>query len=226
MDDRTNHWANLKGKNIPTTIELDPVIHQYTTPDCRILDIGCGTGKVSIPLLSQGFLVAGVDINTEALKIARSFSRSQNCHQIPLFVKCNATALPFDGSAFDIVIMQAFLTTIVSKGDRAKVVREACRVLKPQGHLYLADFGRTWHSKIYRERYINDLPVTKEEGSIIAYDRETGEVAYIAHHFTEKELVFLLVDNGFEIEFFKNDEFVTRTGNRVNGFVIVGRKIT
>jgi hypothetical protein len=66
--------------------------------------------------------------------------------------------------------------------------------------------------------------VTKEEGSIIAYDQQTGEVSYIAHHFTEKELVFLLVENGFEIEFFKCDEFVTRTGNRENAFVAVGRK--
>jgi hypothetical protein len=67
--------------------------------------------------------------------------------------------------------------------------------------------------------------VTKEEGSFLAYDEKTGEVAYVAHHFTEKELVLLLVENGFEIDFFKRDEFVTRTGNRVNGFVIVGKKV-
>ncbi len=66
--------------------------------------------------------------------------------------------------------------------------------------------------------------MTKEEGSIIAYDPGTGEAAYMAHHFTEKELVFLLIENGFGIELFRNDEFVTSTGNWVNGFVIVGRK--
>jgi hypothetical protein len=98
-------------------------------------------------------------------------------------------------------------------------------VLKPNGYLYLADFGQTWHSKIYRDRYINDLPLTKEEGSIVAYDEVAGDIAYLAHHFTEKELVLLLVENGFEVEFFKKDEFVTRTGNRVNGFIFVGKKI-
>ncbi|WP_321430284.1 hypothetical protein [uncultured Methanolobus sp.] len=66
--------------------------------------------------------------------------------------------------------------------------------------------------------------MTKEEGSFLAYDGNAVGVAYTAHHFTEKELVFLLIENGFEVEFFKRDAFVTRTGNRVNGFVIVRNK--
>lgn len=224
MNGQTNPWSRLKGKDIPATIKLDPVIYRFTSPACRILDIGCSAGNASIPLASEGFLVTGIDVNSEALQMARSSSLFKESPQAPLFVRADATVLPFADTAFDIAIMQAFLTTITTKEDRARMIREACRVLEPGGHLYLADFGQTWHSKLYRERYINDLPLTQEEGSIIAYDRETGEVAYIAHHFTEKELVLLLVENGFEIEFFRNDEFVTRTGNRVNGFVVVGKK--
>ncbi|WP_196214090.1 hypothetical protein [Methanolobus vulcani] len=60
--------------------------------------------------------------------------------------------------------------------------------------------------------------MTKEEGSFLANDEITGEFAYTAHYFTEKELIFLLIENGFEVEFFKRDTFVTRTGNQVNGF--------
>jgi len=225
MSKQKSPWSCLKGKDIPTTIELDSVIYGYAYPGCRVLDIGCGTGKASIPMASQSFSVTGIDINQEALRIASSSSISSCPSAIPLFVRADATSMPFRDAYFDLALMQAFLTTISTKEDRAGVVKEAFRVLKPGGHLYLADFGQTWHSRIYRERYINDLPLTKEEGSIIAYDRETGEAAYVAHHFTEKELVFLLVENGFEIEFFRNNGFVTRTGNRVNGFVIVGVKI-
>jgi hypothetical protein len=43
------------------------------------------------------------------------------------------------------------------------------------------------------------MPVTKEEGSFLAYDENAGEVAYTAHHFTEKGLVFLLIENGFVV---------------------------
>ncbi|WMW21368.1 class I SAM-dependent methyltransferase [Methanolobus mangrovi] len=224
MESQSCSWSKIEGKNIPTTVELDPIIYKYTFSGCRILDIGCANGKVSIPLALHGYSVAGVDINTEVLSMAKSSCKSQNCLQIPLFAKGNATILPFADATFDVAVMQAFLTTVISKENRARIIREACRVLKPQGHLYIADFGQTWHSKIYRERYINDLAVTKEEGSFLAYDQKTGELAYVAHHFTEKELVFLLIENGFEVEYFKNDEFVTRTGNQVNGFVVVGRK--
>ncbi|QLC49141.1 class I SAM-dependent methyltransferase [Methanolobus zinderi] len=225
MENRSNSWSGIKAEDIPTTIELDPVLYKYTTPGCRVLDIGCGTGKVTIPLASRGFSLTGVDINAEALKIALYSCKSEKFLQNPLFTRSDATNLPFSDATFDMAIMQAFLTTVTSKEGRVRIIREACRVLKPEGHLYLADFGQTWHSKIYRERYINDLPVTKEEGSIIAYDKEAGEIAYIAHHFTEKELVLLLVENSFEVDFFKRDTFVTRTGNRINGFIVVGRKV-
>lgn len=36
-----------------------------------ILEIGCGTGRVTIPLLEAGFRVTGIDISPEALSIAR-----------------------------------------------------------------------------------------------------------------------------------------------------------
>ncbi|WP_340820358.1 class I SAM-dependent methyltransferase [Methanolobus sp. WCC4] len=224
MKNESSSWSLIKGKDIPTTIELDQVFYEYTFPNCKILDIGCGTGKVSIPLASQGFCVTGVDINPEALQMASSSSVSYECTQSPLFARTDATHLPSPDASFDVAIMQAFLTTIVSKEERARIIREAHRVLKPGAYLYLADFGQTWHSQIYRERYIRDLPMTKEEGSFFAYDEKTGEVAYVAHHFTEKELVFLLIENGFEVEFFKRDTFVTRTGNLINGFVVVAKK--
>lgn len=214
----------MRAKSIPGTIKLNPIIYNYTSPECKILDIGCSAGNASIPLASQGLSVTGIDINAEALQMASSLSKADDTLQIPLLARSDATHLPFRNETFDIAIMQAFLTTIVSKEGRSKIIREAFRVLKPGGYLYLTDFEQTWHSKIYRERYINDLPLTQEEGSIAAYDEVTGELAYVAHHFTERELVFLLVENGFEVDLFKRDDFVTRTGNRVNGFVIVGNK--
>ncbi len=218
------YWKHTKANAIPATVKLQSVFYEYACPDDRVLDIGCACGDVCDQLASAGFDVTGVDVNPEALKQGILSSKVNEPIGNPFFLQADAAALPFANAIFDIAIMQAFLTTITTKEERNIIIREACRILKPGGYLYLADFGQTWHSKIYRERYINDLPLTKEEGSIIAYDKRTGEKAYISHHFTEKELVFLLVENGFEIEFFRNEEFTTRTGNRVNGFVVVGRK--
>jgi ubiquinone/menaquinone biosynthesis C-methylase UbiE len=224
MSKHGNPWIDVEGEDIPATIKLDSVLFRYTHPDAYILDVACATGNVSIELASHGFPVTSIDINHDALEMTAKAVTEHEIHTVPAFARATAVALPFADDGFDVVIMQAFLTVVVSKEDRSKIVREACRVLKPDGHLYIADFGQTWHSEIYRERYLRDLPVTKEEGSFLAYDENTGELAYTAHHFTEKELVFLLIENGFEVEFFKRDTFVTRTRNQVNGFVVVGKK--
>ncbi|MBC7085501.1 MAG: class I SAM-dependent methyltransferase [Methanomethylovorans sp.] len=220
-----HYWSHTKAKNIPSTVKLRSVFYEYALNCNRVLDIGCACGEVCSQLASAGFDVIGVDVNQEALKHAFLSSKEQLYVKSPYYLKADAEDLPFANQTFDIAIMQAFLTTIPTKDSRTKIMREAWRVLKQGGYLYLADFGQTWHSKIYRERYINDLSITKEEGSIIAYDQETGETAYIAHHFTEKELVFLLVENGFEIEFFSSEEFRTRTANMVNGYIFVGKKV-
>ncbi len=225
MSENRNPWFDVEGKKIPETIELDPVIYQYIPPGVRILDIGSATGRVSACLAGHGFEVTGFDVNTDALKMTRASAHSHNCPFIPSLVRGTAIFLPFTDGSFNVAVMQAFLTVVELKEDRASIIREVFRILGPNGHIYIADFGQTWHSGIYRERYINDLPVTHEEGSFLVYDEKTGEFAYVAHHFTERELVFLLIDNGFTVEFFKRDIFVTRTGNRINGFVIVGRKL-
>jgi ubiquinone/menaquinone biosynthesis C-methylase UbiE len=224
MSKHENPWIDVEGEDIPATIKLDPVLFRYTHPDAHVLDVACATGNVSIELASHGFPVTSIDINHDALEMAAKAATENGIPLVPAFARATALDLPFADESFDVVIMQAFLTVVVSKDDRSKIVREAYRVLKPGAYLYIADFGQTWHSAIYRERYLRDLPVTKEEGSFLAYDEKTGEVAYTAHHFTEKELVFLLIENGFAVEFFKRDMFVTRTGNQVNGFVVVGKR--
>lgn len=222
--DIPDYWKHTKANAIPATVKLQQVFYKYAIHGDKVIDLGCACGDVCEQLASAGFDVTGVDVNPEALKQGVLSSKENEPMGNPFFLQADAATLPFANDIFDIAIMQAFLTTITAKDGRSKIIREACRVLKPGGYLYLADFGQTWHLKMYRERYINDLPITKEEGSIIAYDQKTGEKAYISHHFTEKELVFLLIENGFEIEFFRNEEFMTRTGNRVNGFVVVGKK--
>lgn len=220
-----SHWKRIAGKEIPSSLELYPIIYDYLENGWNILDIGCGGGKVSISLASRGYSVTGVDLNREGIELAKDAASRLSPAGKPEFREGDAAELPFQAGEFDLAVMQAFLTTIVEKEMRSRIIREAGRVLKPGGFLYIAEFGQNWHLKLYRKRYLQDFPCTKEEGSFLARNPESGEVEFITHHFSEKELVFLLVDNGFEIDYFKVEEFSTRTGNRVNGFVVVAKKV-
>ncbi|WP_440945252.1 class I SAM-dependent methyltransferase [Methanosarcina sp. T3] len=224
-----SYWETVPGKNIPSSLELYPVVYSYLQEGYKILDIGCGFGKISLELASSGYSVTGIDINSEAARLSRAVAKSlehdRKMEGMTEFVVANAIDLPFRGSSFDFAVMQAFLTSVPDPQARTRIIQDTFRVLRPGGYLYLVEFGQNWHLKLYRKRYLQDFPVTKEEGSFLALNPETGEVEFIAHHFSEKELVFLLVNCGFEIDYFRVEELKTRTGNRINGFVVVAKKL-
>lgn len=224
MNKKYTEWKKFVGKEIPSSLELNPIIFKYIRQYHKIIDMGCGFGKVSIQLAFKGFCVEGIDINRSGIETAKIGAKKLNLEEQLKFRVADATELPYDDETFDMVIMQALLTAIVDKENRNKIMKETYRILRPMGCLYIAEFGQTWHSKLYRERYLKSLSITKEEGSFLASNGETGRVDYIAHHFTEKELVFLLVNNGFEIDFFEAGEFKTRSGNKVNGYTIIAKK--
>jgi ubiquinone/menaquinone biosynthesis C-methylase UbiE len=224
-----SYWEKVSGKNIPSSLELYPIIYNYLREGHKILDIGCGFGKISLELASLGYSVTGIDINAEAVRLAEAAAKNLDPDKKigggAEFKIGNASVLPFRNSSFDITVMQAFLTTVADLQERVRIIQEAFRILKPGGYLYIVEFGQNWHLKLYRKRYLQDFSVTKEEGSFLARNPETGEVEFIAHHFTEKELVLLLVDCGFEIDYFSVEELKTRTGIKIFGFVIVAKKL-
>ncbi len=125
------YWQHTTAKSIPSTVKLHSVFYDYAHPGDGVLDIGCGCGDVCDQLVSAGFDVMGVDINPEALKQASLSSKAKVHLGNPFFLQADATTLPFANETFDVAIMQAFLTTITTKEGRSKLIREACRVLKP-----------------------------------------------------------------------------------------------
>lgn len=90
---------------------------------CEILDIGCGSGLASRPLIENAFRVTGVDESDALLALAR-----QNLPAAK-WVKGRAEKLPFPDQSFDVVISaQAF-----HHFDREAAMREIVRVLRPGG---------------------------------------------------------------------------------------------
>ncbi len=55
---------------------IDRMLQKHGCPGKRLLDLGCGTGCISIPLAQRGYQVTGVDISEEMLAAAREKSRA------------------------------------------------------------------------------------------------------------------------------------------------------
>ena len=99
----------------------------------KVLDLGCGTGRLIKPLLEKGAQVCGADISSKMLKIAeKKFSKVK-------FFKTDAEKTPFKDDRFDIVVA-GFL--IVHVKDLDKVFREVYRILKPGGCFIVSNINQ------------------------------------------------------------------------------------
>jgi SAM-dependent methyltransferase len=92
----------------------------------RILDVGCGTGA-NLEMLARFGDVEGVDVSEDAL----SFCRARGLAK----VQCGAAeSLPYADETFDLVTA---LDVVEHLDDDAAGLREARRVLKPDGRVLL-----------------------------------------------------------------------------------------
>ncbi|TCS79412.1 class I SAM-dependent methyltransferase [Tepidibacillus fermentans] len=98
----------------------------------QVLDMGAGTGTYSLWLAKKGLQVTAVDQSKEMLKIAQDKAEKEGLNiewQIG-----DAHQLPFKDGTFDLVVS---VTAVEFMDHPKKALREAMRVLKPNGRLVI-----------------------------------------------------------------------------------------
>lgn len=137
---KTQAWANPrmaawyaqrmhenKGTNrLKNLVEVE-LCRRYAVGE-RALDVGIGTGRGSIPLLSKGFHVTGVDSSQAMLDQCR---REAGESSIEL-LRADVAGLPFPDASFDTLIS---LNVLVHFPHWREVLREWARVVRPDGRL-------------------------------------------------------------------------------------------
>lgn len=110
--------------------ERTAIERHFTETGARVLDIGCGTGRVTHPLSEMGYEVTGVDVSEPMVAEARSIYPHLD------FVVGDATDLQFRDAAFDYVTFSYYgLDYVHPEPERLRALREIRRVLKPGGKL-------------------------------------------------------------------------------------------
>jgi len=122
-------------------------------PGDSVLDIGCGPGRVLVPLAEQGIEITGLDTDVDVIAaLASSVEHIPNAHtRIG-----SAERLPFDDNSFDTVLCFSTLC-IVPNPETA--LREITRVLKPSGSAIIELHGSDNASFDYWRKYYADLSV-------------------------------------------------------------------
>jgi 2-polyprenyl-3-methyl-5-hydroxy-6-metoxy-1,4-benzoquinol methylase len=112
------------------------------TPDAQVVDLGCGTGQISMPLASRGAQVLGVDVSSAMIGRMRSEARRLGVTGLDgLAMPIEEVVLP-PGSV-DLVV-SSYALHHLRDADKARLVSAAFGWLRPGGRLVVADmmFGR------------------------------------------------------------------------------------
>lgn len=146
-----------------------------------LIDLGCGDGRLLYTLHSKGMLeravrVVGVDISRDRIERTRKLcpfaegivADVQNLEQI-------------SDNSFDVAISMQVIEHVP---DDSRMLREAYRILKPNGYLYISTVVKKWY------------------GLWIYYERGKGfklDPTHVREYKSEEEFLELLKRNGFTI---------------------------
>ena len=209
MRDPRDDWRRFDAAAIPSkdsTPHLDSFLHEVKTEAAgrplMLLDVGCGSGRLSWRLFEQGFSVLGVDINPDAIHAAQCNAASADAigrslrFEVADFAEDASPRL--DGGPFDVVVCQLVISIIGDVPDRANLLRHARKNLRPGGRLFLSASGVSDSINAgYARLYADDHPLTGERHTYLSRN-DRGEVLYMTHHFTADELGSLLEVAGFD----------------------------
>lgn len=135
--DFLNHVLSLNIDRHWRRVCLQAVRERLSHPAPQVLDIGCGTGDLSLAFSRFGPVV-GCDFCHPMLQIGfAKVARSGHEHPIRL-VEGDALQLPFPDCAFDAVV-SAFVLRNLANTRRG--LEEMRRVLRPGGVLGILEFG-------------------------------------------------------------------------------------
>lgn len=106
--------------------------------DGPVLELGCGTGRVTVPVARSGSSVIGIDLSAPMLSRARTRLRRARLTRRAWLARGDIRGLPFPDAAFSLVIAPyGILQSLLRERDLASTLAEVRRVLRPGGRLIL-----------------------------------------------------------------------------------------
>jgi len=102
----------------------------------RVLELGCGTGRLLLPLVRAGAAITGVDRSAPMLARAQARLRRLSRRKRSRLVRGDIRALPFPTGHFGVVLAPyGMLQSLLRDRDFDRALGEAARMLRPGGLL-------------------------------------------------------------------------------------------
>lgn len=199
------------------------IIKRYFPRGANVLDLGCGTGRTTIPLFQMGYTVIGVDITPEMVANAKRIVEAKGL-AIP-YEAGDATALRFPDASFDCVLFSNNgWTQIPGRAERIQALQEIRRVLKPNGYFIFTAHVRRWNgftlfwlAQFIKQFLLKPLGfrVDEEEWGDRFFSKETSAHDDLPHY--EKQYIHIpsvaetkhaITRAGFALEYYEQSHII------------------
>ncbi len=204
--------ANIYDKIAPhfaaTREKLWPEIsawRKYLQAGDRVLDAGCGSGRLLQLFSDLNIAYYGVDISSKLLEIAKRNSQHYKLSEVH-WQQASLISLPLSDNFFDKVFCVATWQHIPSRAYRFQAVSEIYRVLRPGGMLFMTNWylWNKWANKKYkitRQIKLNWIKGLDRGDVLIPWKDSSGIVGKRYYHaFTKPEIKTILEQAGFIVE--------------------------
>ncbi len=171
-----------------------PVLIERFVQGKKALDYGAGTGISAAFLQKLGFNVTGVDISPEMLKQANTQCPSASFHLI------QNNTIPFEEGIYDLVFSGWVLFELGTENEIVTYLKEAKRVMKPQGIFIAVTGSEQMFSKdwlIYGTDYPENCS-PKSGGLCKVYSRDVA-IEFTDYYWTETDYRRLFEQASFQL---------------------------
>ncbi|MBM85268.1 MAG: hypothetical protein CMM47_04520 [Rhodospirillaceae bacterium] len=148
-----------------------------------VLDVGSGLGGPALHLAgSRGCRVTGLDLIPTNVEQAKCRAEERGLQNLANFQVGNATELPFNSNSFNVVWGQDAWCHVA---DKARLISECVRVLKPGGTVAFSDWLQTAQMNQAQSKQIHDATASTNMATMALYSE-------------------LLFENGLSIKKYEN----------------------
>jgi len=194
--------------------EMKFLFEDYPMPGEKVLDLGCGNGRWFKLFQERQVDYIGIDNSEKLIEVARK-KYPQAKFQI-----ADALNLPFPDKFFDKIYSIAVLHQIPSKELRLHFLKEARRVLGPDGLLILTvwKFHQPKELSLFFKYTILKLFGKSKLDFKDIFEPWGKKIERYYHCFSQKELMNLVRKAGFQIQ--KAGIVKNKRGNRQNIYLV------
>ncbi|MET7457186.1 class I SAM-dependent methyltransferase [Streptomyces sp. NPDC005574] len=194
------------------SVGVEPdIIAAAVPPGASILELGCGVGRMTRPLLERGFTVTAVDESAEMLERVRG-ART---------VRSPIEDLDL-GETFAVVLLASFLVHTADLEVRRALLRTCARHLADGGQVLIQREGADYHTNVPRERVdpaghtvriVSSQPVAEGVNSVFAeyvFPDATWTQTFRVRPLTREQFEAALAEAGLRV-----DKYLTPDGTWV-----------